>query len=276
MNPHELKELLKLPFGRLLFTKDKGDSMRVSDLFFQTHLEANHVRNGKLYDKYDLGSGLVTNVGVTALANDFAWASPSAAAVNLFKLLNYHATGTGTTAAAATDIACQTLAAPTTVTAVTGVQSLVSAANLQIWKNVATINYTSSLAITEWGLHNAATLSATTGTPFTAGSATTGTVTGTPLTASSTTVQGSQQMVIKASTAASPFYGLILINTTSVVTVPAWYLVSNGTLSGVNPVNADAYTILPVMWEHKVFSAINVVNLDSIQFTYSLTIASGG
>jgi hypothetical protein len=32
----------------------------------------------------------------------------------------------------------------------------------------------------------------------------------------------------------------------------------------------------PVMWDHKVFSAINVVNGDSIQFTYTLTISSGG
>jgi hypothetical protein len=32
----------------------------------------------------------------------------------------------------------------------------------------------------------------------------------------------------------------------------------------------------PVMWDHKVFSAINVNNGDSIQFTYLLTINSGG
>lgn len=30
------------------------------------------------------------------------------------------------------------------------------------------------------------------------------------------------------------------------------------------------------MWDHKVFAAINVANGDSIQFTYSLTINSGG
>lgn len=31
-----------------------------------------------------------------------------------------------------------------------------------------------------------------------------------------------------------------------------------------------------VMWDHKIFSAINVVNGDSIQFTYVLTLNSGG
>jgi hypothetical protein len=30
------------------------------------------------------------------------------------------------------------------------------------------------------------------------------------------------------------------------------------------------------LWDHRVFSAINVANGDSIQFTYSLTIAAGG
>lgn len=276
MTPHQLIEILRSPFGRLLWTKDRGDSMRPGDLFFQTHLAASHIRKGRVYDKYDLGSGLVTNVGVQAMANDFNWAAPSGAAINTLKLQNWHATGTGTTAAAATDIALQTLASPTTANAVSGAQTFVSAANSQIYRTVATVNYTTGLAITEWGLHSAQVLSASTGTPFTAGTATTGTVTGTPFTASSSTLQGEQQLILKDTTAANPFYGLVLSNTTSVVTVPAWYRADNGNVSGVNPVNADAYVILPVMWDHKVFSAINVVNLDSIQFTYSLTIASGG
>lgn len=272
--PHRIHSVRIPGVGRVMFTTDPGHSTRPADHFFATDLAAEHRDgDGKVRHLHDLGSGLVTNVGVLSLANDFAWASPSAAAVNTLKLQNYHAVGTGSTAAAATDIACQTLAAPTTTTAVTGAQSLVSAANVQIFRTVATVNFTTTLAITEWGLHNASALSATTGTPFTAATATSATVTATPLTASSTTVQGSQQMVVRPGT--TTVWGLVLTNTTSVFTIPAWYKVADGT-AGATPGNTEAYTIIPVLWDHKVFTAINVVNGDSIVFTYSLTINSGG
>jgi hypothetical protein len=266
---------LRIPgLGRIILTPDIGVSSILSREVFATNLHATHFDgDGKLVHEHDLGSGLVTNVGVTAMANDFAWAAPSGASVATLATQNFHATGTGATAAAATDIACQTLAAPTTTTAVTGAQSLVSAANSQVYRTVATVNYTSSLAITEWGLHSAAALSATTGTPFTATSATTATVTGTPYSASSATVRGEQQLVVRAGT--TTVYGLILSNTTSVLTVPAWYTVAGG-LAGSTPGATEAFTLIPVMWDHKVFAAINVINGDSIVFTYSLTIASGG
>jgi hypothetical protein len=247
-------------------------------MFFQSHLHAKVIRRdkrGRVVDmeNRDLGSGLVTNVGVMAMANDPQWASPSGAAASTLRLQNWVATGTGTTAAAATDIALQTLAAPTTANAVSGAQSLVSAANSQQFKQITTINYTSTLAITEWGLHSAQVLSATTGTPFTATTATTATVTGTPYTASSSTVQGEQQLIVKAGT--TTVYGLILSNTTSVLTIPAWYTVATGA-AGSTPGTTEAFTLLPVMWDHKVFSAITVNSGDSIQFTYTLTINAGG
>ena len=271
--PHQLHELLRTPFGRLLATRDLGEARLFGDMMFQTHLEAKVVRaNGSVHYR-DLGSGLVTNVGVLAMANDPAWAAPSGASAATLALQKYHATGTGVTAAAASDMALQTLAAPTTTTAVAGTNTLVSAANSQQFKSVATINYTSTLAITEWGLHSASALSATTGTPFTATSATSGTVTGTPYTASSGTVQGEQQLVVFPGTTA--VWGLILSNTTSVLTIPAWYNVSNGN-AGSTPGATEAFTIKPVLWDHKVFAAINVNNGDSIQFTYTLTINSGG
>lgn len=266
---------LRVPgVGRMILTRDRGDSALLAREQFVTNLHALHRDgDGAVRHEYDLGSGLVTNVGVTAMANDFAWAAPSGASCATLKLQNWHATGTGTTAAAATDIALQTLASPTTTSAVAGAQSLVSAANSQIYRTVATLNYTSTLAITEWGLHSAQALSATTGTPFTTTSATSATATGTPYTASSGTVQGQQQLIVKAGTTAS--YGLILSNTSSVLTIPAWYKVADGT-AGSTPGTTEAFALLPVMWDHKVFAAINVINGDSIQFTYSLTVASGG
>lgn len=243
---------------------------------FHTHLMANHIRGDKTLKAFNLGSGLVTNVGVLALANDFNLAAPSGAAINTIKLANWHASGKGSTAAAATDIKLETISTNGGQTPVAGTQTLVSAANLQKYQTVATIAYTGTEAVTEWGLLCGSTVSASTGSPFTAGSATTGTVTATPLTASTSTVQGQQQTIFENTGNATPHWGLVTSNTTSVVTVPAWYKVSDGTAAGVTPANTNVYAIRPVLWDHKVFAAINVVSGDSIQFTYTLTVTAGG
>lgn len=220
----------------------------------------------------DLGSGVTTNVAALATANEaVTLAGVSAAPINLLHLANNHATGTGATAAAATDIKLQTADA---VTPQAGAQTLVSAANSQKYQTVATLTGYGTEAVTEWGLFTSATLSASTGSPFTAGGASSGTVTATPLTASSTTVQGQQQTIFENTGNATPSWGLVISNTTSVVTVPAWYKVSDGT-AGANPANTNTYAIRPIMLDHKVFSAINTVSGDTIQFTYQLTIASG-
>lgn len=268
--PYRIKDLLRTPWGRFMFSRDSGSALTIGNMVFMSHLGAIR-RNwkGEVTGRFDLGSGLTTNVGALALANDFAWAQNA----QTLKLANYHATGTGTNAAAATDIALQTPAAPTATTAVTGSQTLVSAANLQQLKTSATLSYTSSLAITEWGLFTAPTLSATTGSPFTAATSTTATATGTPYTASSASVQGEQQLIVVPGTTA--VWGLVLSNTTSQFTFPAWYNVSNGN-AGATPGNTEAFAIKPVMWDHKVFSALNVVNGDTITFNYTLTINSGG
>jgi hypothetical protein len=294
--------LIKLPvLGRFAIVPDKrGSGQILADMAFQTNLKVKVIRNGKALpikeftklnwfqrllhgnkEVLDLGSGLVTNVGVLAMANDFAW-TPTNAPNSILRNLKYHATGTGTTAAAATDIKLQTASTQGGQTPVAGTQVLVPAANLQKWQSVATVNYTGSEAVTEWGvfayggtLPAVTALSDATGSPFTAGSATTGTVTATPLTASSTTALGQQFSIFENTGNATPSWGLVTSNTTSVVTVPAWYKVSDGT-AGANPANTNTYVIRPIMWDHKVFSAINVVNGDAIQFTYTLTINSGG
>lgn len=234
------------------------------------HLMAHHFDgDGKLRNVHDLGFGTVTNVGVNAMANDFAWAAPSAASVATLALAKYMATGTGTNASAATDIQLQTA---DSVTPVAGTQSLVSAANSQAYRCVGTLAYSGGEAVTEWGLFTGGTLSSTTGSPFTNCTATTATATATPFTASSATVQGQQQNIVKAGT--TTVYGLILSNTTSVLTIPAWYKVADGTL-GSTPGNTETYQLRPVMLDRLTFSAINVVNGDSIQFTFTLTLPSG-
>lgn len=236
------------------------------------HVFAYHYRHGRLIERRDLGFGTVTNVGVMSMANDYAWAGPSGAPINTLALAKIMATGTGTTASAATDISLQTA---DSATPVTGTQTLSSAANAQAYKVVGTLNYTGTEAVTEWALLNSATLSASTGTPWTAGTATTGTATGTPYTASSSTVQGEQQLVFEDTTKSPAIYGLVLSNTTSAVTVPAWYKVTDGTAAGTTPANTDTLKIVPLMLDHMVFSAINVINGDSIQFTFTLSLPSG-
>lgn len=124
--------------------------------------------------------GLVTTAGVDYMASDFA----SGGSSPTISGMKYHDSGTGTTAAAVGDTALQT---GTGNARVSGTASNPSA---NIYQSVATLPYTGSAAITEWGLFSAS---------------------------------------------------------------------SSGTL-----------------WDHRIFSAINVSNGDSIQFTYKLTIASGG
>lgn len=275
---------LRVPgLGRLLVTRDPGSGTLLAREYFATNLHAVHRDpTGRVLGEHPLGSGLVTNVGVLAMANDFAWPTTAATiALNTLRVANNHCSGTGTTAAAATDINLQTASGFGGQTMVAGVQTLVSAANLQKYQTVATIAYTGTEAVTEWALMGnlgaigGTALSSTTGSPFTAGSATSGTVTATPLTASANGTQGQTLTIFKNTNVTRVSWGLVTANTTSVVTVPAWYKTADGT-AGTAPVNADTYEVRPVMWDHKVFSAINVNSGDSIQFTYTLTINSGG
>ena len=276
--------LFSLPFklGRigLAYENANGAALRYpGGLEFRTNLKADYFHLGKWQGQKDLGSGLVTNIGVLALAGDSQWPQTSIV-TNLFKLLKYHASGKGVTGAAFTDIKIETDSTVGGETPVAGTQVFThdQTATTQKWVSVATISYTGTEAVTEWGLFNDTTLARTTGSPFTATTANTGTVTATPLTASSTSVRGETQNVVQTTT--TPRYGLITSNTTSILTLSfsatsGWMVTTTGVI-GSTPGATETYTLRPVMWDHKVFSAINVVNLDSIQFTYTLTISSGG
>jgi hypothetical protein len=277
--------ILRIPgLGRvgLVFERDGEAAFFPGGLSWQTNLELKHFdRHGWLIEGRHLGSGLTTNVGSLALANDFAWTATNALN-SLFAKMRYHASGTGATAAAATDIKLQTPSTFGGQTPVSGTQVLVSAANLQKYQTVATIAYTGTESVTEWGIFSygsslpaATNLTDATGSPFTAGSATTGTVTATPLTPSSSTVMGQQMSIFENTNATRVSWGLVTGNTNAVITVPAWYKTADGT-AGTAPVNADTYVIRPIMFDHRVFTSVGVNSGDSIQFTWTLTIASGG
>jgi hypothetical protein len=268
--------------GRYAIVPDRGGSaLHLGGMAFGSNLLARHLdRKGRLIDQYDLGSGLVTNIGVLTLAGDSQWPQTSIV-TNLFKLLKYHASGKGTTSAAFTDIKIETDSTVGGQTPVAGTQVFThdQTATTQKWVSVATISYTGTEAVTEWGLFNASTLTLTpAGSPLTAVTANTATGTGSVWTASAAGVLGLTQAVINTTT--TPRYALITSNTTNVLTLSfsaasGWMVTTTGVI-GSTPGSTETFTLRPVMWDHKVFSAINVVNLDSIQFTYTLTISSGG
>src|SRR5215469_6108583 len=277
--------IVKTPVGRFGFGYERwGEATKFQCGlgFGGTNLSLKHFdKRHRLIEERDLGSGLTTNVGSLALANDALWTATNALN-SLFAKMRYHASGTSATAAAATDIKLNTPSGFGGQTPVSGTQVLVSAANLQKYQSVATISYTGSETVQEWGmfcygssLPTTANLTDATGSPFTAGSATTGTVTGTPLTANSGTVMGQQMSIFDNTNATRVSWGLVTSNTTSVITVPAWYLTASGA-AGTAPVNADTYLIRPIMFDHRIFTGVGVGSGDSIQFTWTLTINSGG
>jgi hypothetical protein len=261
--------------GRIAFTRDPGEAELFSKHYLATKLRA-IIRepDGRLVEEHDLGSGLVTNVGVLALANDWKVPGVSAAPANLFANLKFGAWGTGSTAAATTNIKLETPAAPNATEATEGIQTVTTNGEGKP-KFVLTTKITaeSSISITEFGVFTKKKLSSTTGTPLTAKSATSGTVTGTPLTASSTTVLGETLQILFA-TASENIWGLVTSNTTSVVTVPAWYKESNGTV--LEPSATSAFTLRPIMFDRRVFTSIGVESGNTIEFPWELEIKSGG
>jgi hypothetical protein len=92
-----------------------------------------------------LVAGLVTTAGINYLMADFL-----ASSVNHISAFNYHDCGTGTTAATIADTALET---PTGGARVSGTQSTPVAGQ---YRSVATIPFSGSFAITEWGLFSAA------------------------------------------------------------------------------------------------------------------------
>lgn len=88
--------------------------------------------------------GLVTTAGVNYMAAEFAG---GASLISAFK---WHDCGTGTVAAAIGDTG---LGTPAGTARVSGTGS----STTNVFQSVATISFTSSLAITEWGLFSAST-----------------------------------------------------------------------------------------------------------------------
>ena len=271
-------------FGRFAYTRDPGEAKMFLGEMFRSSLGA-IVRepDGRIIDEIDLGSGLITNIGVTALANDSNWQTEAAEPINTLNVCKYHDWGTGITAAAQTDYKLQTPAeneagkkeavAGTNVLKwlATGNAKLISTASLEA-------NLTGPTAITEWGLFSAAKILGE-AEKAGAGGNTVTTFSDTAklvvpgATASAAKVRGAQNYIVQAQKP-EVVYGLIEKNTTEVATVPGWVKAAAAEL-GATPETTSKYTILPVMWDHRVFAAINVEKGNKIEFPYELTIEGG-
>lgn len=291
---------LRTPLGRFGYTRDKGEGDMFGTQTLETRLRAIVRDEGdRVIDEYDLGSGLVTNVGVLALAYDTAYGGAGSelaglatgkpqgkakTAFNLFSQLAWHQWGTSETSATTYDLALNAAAKTKTnaATEATEAKNTVTTSGAGKPKLVSTVTLEAgeTLKITEWGIFTQKVLSATTGTPLTAVSATTGTVTGTPLTASGEEAQGERLKVLlaakNAKKEAKKIWGLIVHNTTSVVTVPAWYKYGEAETGGTEePESTSAYELLPVMFDHRVFGVITVESGNKIEFPWELEIQSG-
>lgn len=270
---------LRLPFGlgRIGHTTDKGNGVFGREVM-TSHLHAIHLDSeGRVKGVHNLGSGTVTNSGVNMLALDStAWSVGP-----ILSKFNFHGVGTGATASAATDYWLQTAIASGSLTGstngyFTGAQSL---AGQNIYKSVATVVFSATLAVTEWVLTmaNGANITAT----MASTAAQSAVFPAATFTASAqigwVIEQGSTGINTPTSTVMST---PITANTTTTCTLGTspgggWTTLANGAPSGGGP-GAVAGIVVPGTWDHKQFSAINVNSGDSIQFTYQVTINSGG
>ena len=274
--------------GRFSWTRDPGEAeLGFKSGLLQTHLmaivrgpdysERGVQRIGEIIEEIDLGSGLVTNIGVTALAYDWGWQTKVAEPINTFNVCKWHAWGTGTTAAAKTDFELEAYAKPTeaNANAVEGVNSLKfeNKGKNQKLVSTATITASSSVAVTEWGLHSYEKLKPTTvESESSTGSSLTGKTAA--FTESKSEARGEQNKVVWAEKSEAVI-GLIEKSTTTVVTIPGW-IKAGKEETGTTPEAKSKFRIIPVLFDHRVFSVINVESGNKIEFPWELEIQAGG
>lgn len=282
------KELAHPSLGDLFARLEKGVDAAVIAAadFFQTALVALHLdAEGKVVDHTDthevlsdgsvhLGAGTVTNAGV----NLMAWNDQGNVLGSTLSNLQYHAIGSGSTASAATDFNLQTAQGTTNLTGttngyMTGTQSLVAP---NIFKSIATFTASGAVTVNEWilAMSNAA---AFTGLTANASSATSIGVATTPFTTTGNGLKG-WTVEINASAINTPtttVMGLVTANTSSALTIAnGWFTLANA--GAATPSSTASFVVYPTAFDHKQFGTITMASGDTLQFTYQLTVASGG
>ena len=281
---------LRLPGNlRVALSRDPGNGNLFDTDYLTTHLWG-HVRNseGKLIEVCDLGSGKITNMGVQALMLDGLMPNTSTAKNQLMANIKFHAWGTGVTAEAETDSRMQTPAAPTATECEEQASNTFAFAGEgtegNIFKSTSPkIVAGGALAITEWGLFNGKKLANV--TSHAEGTATAASATSITdaayFTESTTSIRGEVGFAIQAKEVegtAGEGWGIITSNTTGVATVQGGFWRNlNGTLGATcTPKATTKFTVNPIMFDHRVFSVINLSTGNTIEFPWELKIKSGG
>lgn len=269
--PHKLHRL-RTPMGSVILTRDRGQASIAGKDMFSTNFQAVHRRNGRILDVQDLGSGLVTNIGVNLMANDFGWTTAT------LKAMNFHAVGSGSTAAAASDFFLQTAIGAGSLTGSTnGYMTGTQTNPLQgQYRTTSTFTAASTITINEW------VLAMSNASPFTGRSATSTTSNSLTDTGASFTTAGSglAQWSVEANSTAintptSTVMGQVASNTSTALTLlNGWLTLANAAAS--TPSGTTNYVVYPSIWDHKIVGPFTLNSGDQLQLTYTLTINAGG
>lgn len=276
IRPHRVRSVRLPGLGRVMFTRDRGSGGVLAREVMHTHLHAHHFDgDGNLKGSHDLGSGAIQDNFVVALIADQLGTTTNKGAPILANSGKFMYSGTGSTVNSY-DFQLQTTAGPASGS--NAVTLGVNADNSTI-QYVATVSYSGTLAITEWGLfgtnaqgaqYSASSFSSITGTVVT------------PTSNPAWTVNQWAGYTVVDTSAGTKVAGYIISNTATALTIATigsstgWYNLTAGGGTGTTPATTDTLGIYPLMSDHKSFGAINVVSGDSIQFTYTQTWQSGG
>jgi hypothetical protein len=291
VNPHKQRRTYSMRLGRHRFgyTRDPGEAALFSRSLYETSLRAvvRECAGGRIIEDRDLGSGLVTNVGVLALAYDsqLTVEGKNKVGFNLFANLAYHQWGGKETAAATTDLRLtEALINENTKSAIKAVKDTshtVTASGEGKPKFVSTAKIEAKevgpVAIKEWGIFTYELLEATNGTgeKFETVSATTGKIAAAnEFTESTTEVLGERLKLAYTEGEAKADWLLVTSNTKRELKGPAWYKQSTGAVEEPNAVSK--FKMIPVMFDHRTFASINVEKGNVIEFPWELEIKSGG
>jgi len=95
-------------------------------------------------------------------------------------------------------------------------------------------------------------------------------------TESAAKTRGAQNYIVNCPNAETEaVYGLITKNTAEVATVAGWSKAGEAKI-GATPATTAKYTILPVMWDHRIFGPLGLAKGNIVEFPYELTIEGGG
>ena len=277
-------------FGYTLVHDPQGSAEVGGSNYFTGHLRADHYNhNGDFQGSYNLGSGKVNEAFVVALAKDWQGTTNNKAAP-VITTLNRMYSGTGTNGEQAYDYSLQTpVVGGATTAAITPTFAIAAASNNSTVQWQGTITYSGSSAITEWGLFNLAnvaqapvsfyhtstdTFSATTVTPGASPGWVTNALAGWVVVVGGSSGTANQTGQSEAFIESNSNTALTIAQASN-DGISYWTTSNNGGSAGTPSTNTSM-DVWPFMEDHKTFGAINVVNGDSITFTYTLTIQSGG